>query len=105
MFSFAACLGQGLQSTECGNGRSKTLLPFVSLVFSTIDCVIRAALKLTKAPLLSFGWLGTGSRVASGEDGWETVLGSIAPRTLTACGIIKGEIRSLPVFLLFFRFA
>eukprot|EP00439_Symbiodinium_sp_Y106_P040593 s1598_g4.t8 len=52
--------GQGLQSTECGNGRSKTLLPFVSL-----------------APLLSFGWLGTGSRVASGEDGWETVLGSI----------------------------
>eukprot|EP00439_Symbiodinium_sp_Y106_P040074 s1598_g4.t3 len=69
--------GQGLQSTECGNGRSKTLLPFVSLVFSTIDCVIRAALKLTKAPLLSFGWLGTGSRVASGEDGWETVLGSI----------------------------
>ena len=74
-------------------------------MFSTIDCVIRAALKLTKAPLLSFGWLGTGSRVASGEDGWETVLGSIAPRTLTACGIIKGEIRSLPVFLLFFRFA
>ncbi|CAE7340305.1 unnamed protein product [Symbiodinium sp. CCMP2592] len=29
------------------------------------------------APLLSFGWIGTGSRVASGEDGWETVLGSI----------------------------
>ncbi|CAJ1355317.1 unnamed protein product [Effrenium voratum] len=29
-----------------------------------------------EAPLLAFAWLGT-SRVASGEDGWETLLGSM----------------------------
>ena len=35
------------------------------------------ALHILDAPFLSFAWLGAG-RLASGEDGWETLLGSLA---------------------------
>jgi len=35
------------------------------------------ALHILDAPFLNFAWLGAG-RLASGEDGWETLLGSLA---------------------------
>eukprot|EP00435_Cladocopium_sp_Y103_P063001 s1586_g24.t1 len=35
------------------------------------------ALHILDAPFMSFAWLGAG-RLASGEDGWETLLGSLA---------------------------
>lgn len=35
------------------------------------------ACHILDAPVLSFAWLGSNSRLASGEDGWETLLGSV----------------------------
>eukprot|EP00439_Symbiodinium_sp_Y106_P039373 s1598_g4.t2 len=61
------CVGAGLLARQLRSTRDDSLVAILGLKV----CHVLAA------PLLSFGWLGTGSRVASGEDGWETVLGSI----------------------------
>eukprot|EP00439_Symbiodinium_sp_Y106_P040568 s1598_g4.t7 len=64
------CVGAGLLARQLRSTRD---------IFEGLNCQdsMDEVCHVLAAPLLSFGWLGTGSRVASGEDGWETVLGSI----------------------------